>query len=88
MRAPQPAVQAPAAPSGYDFPIREGDTLDNGRYVLQGVVGKGSFGQVARATDRQTGALVAIKVVQARKVSARDERARPAQRAAVSLLPL
>jgi dual specificity tyrosine-phosphorylation-regulated kinase 1 len=65
-------VQAPAAPSGYDFPIREGDTLDNGRYVLQGVVGKGSFGQVARATDRQTGALVAIKVVQARKAFAEN----------------
>ena len=68
----QPAAQASAAPGGgasaspYDFPVREGATMDNGRYVLQTVVGKGSFGQVARATDLTTGELVAIKIVQAR----------------------
>jgi hypothetical protein len=33
------------------------------RYKLEGTIGKGNFSQVKRATDRQTGQEVAVKVL-------------------------
>jgi serine/threonine protein kinase len=33
------------------------------RYKLEGTIGKGNFSQVKRATDRQTGQEVAVKIL-------------------------
>lgn len=33
------------------------------RYEIRGLLGKGSFGQVAEALDRSTGEVVAIKII-------------------------
>ena len=46
-----------------EYTFREGETLHN-RYVVEAVLGKGSFGQVVRARDtRRDNAAVAIKII-------------------------
>ena len=44
--------------------VQEGDILD-GRFELGRVAASGGMGLVFRATDRQTGALVAVKTLRA-----------------------
>ena len=49
-----------------DYIIREGDVL-NDRFVVKEKLGAGSFGQVVSAMDRETGELVAVKILKNRK---------------------
>ena len=49
-----------------DYNIVPGDHLAY-RYEIVDILGKGSFGQVARCIDHQTGALVAIKIIRNKK---------------------
>lgn len=49
-----------------DYNIVEGDHLAY-RYEIVDILGKGSFGQVARCIDHRTGGLVAIKVIRNKK---------------------
>jgi len=59
-----------------EYTFREGETLHN-RYVVEAVLGKGSFGQVVRARDtRRDNAAVAIKIIKSNsafQVQARAE---------------
>ena len=49
-----------------DYNIVPGDHLAY-RYEIVDILGKGSFGQVARCIDHKTGALVAIKIIRNKK---------------------
>ncbi|KAA0164703.1 hypothetical protein FNF31_02241 [Cafeteria roenbergensis] len=57
--------QREAAKKTYDFQVKIGEVL-NGRYEVQKELGKGSFGQVVSAHDRQTDLSVAIKVIKSK----------------------
>eukprot|EP00038_Savillea_parva_P031134 m.83112 g.83112 ORF g.83112 m.83112 type:complete len:563 (-) comp9516_c1_seq1:796-2484(-) len=49
-----------------DYIVRGGEVWEvdgKDRYEIKGLLGKGSFGQVAEAFDRQTGGKVAIKII-------------------------
>lgn len=46
--------------------IQHGETLKQGRYLVHVLVGKGAFGKVIEAFDRQTGEKVAIKIIKQR----------------------
>ena len=46
----------------YDYKVRTGDLFHN-RYLLEKVIGRGSFGQVVRAYDSVEGQHVAIKII-------------------------
>ena len=64
-------LSAEATNFGYDdergdYTIISGDHLAY-RYEMVDVLGKGSFGQVARCIDHKTGALVAIKIIRNKK---------------------
>lgn len=64
-------LSAEASNFGYDdergdYNIISGDHLAY-RYEVVDVLGKGSFGQVARCIDHKTGALVAIKIIRNKK---------------------
>ena len=64
-------LQAETTNFGYDddrgdYNIVEGDHLAY-RYEIIDILGKGSFGQVARCIDHKTGGLVAIKVIRNKK---------------------
>ena len=64
-------LQAETTNFGYDdergdYNIVEGDHLAY-RYEIVDVLGKGSFGQVARCIDHKTGGLAAIKVIRNKK---------------------
>jgi len=64
-------LNAQAVNFGYDddrgdYKIIEGDHLAY-RYEIVDVLGKGSFGQVARCVDHKTGRLVAIKIIRNKK---------------------
>lgn len=48
-------------PEGY-YNVRLGELI-NGRYHVQQILGKGMFSSVVRATDSQTGHLVAVKII-------------------------
>ena len=51
----------------YDYIIREDSgELIHDRYVLQERIGKGSFGQVATAHDKQTSTDVAVKIIKSK----------------------
>jgi len=53
----------------YDYIIRPGDMVDNGRYRLIEVIGRGSFGQVVKATDTHMNNVgVAIKMIKNKPV--------------------
>lgn len=59
----------------YDY-ILQGDEIVNDRYILKHKMGKGSFGQVVCAYDRENKCEVAIKIIKSRKpflVQARTE---------------
>ena len=64
-------LNAQSANFGYDddrgdYKIIEGDHLAY-RYEVVDILGKGSFGQVARCVDHKTGGLVAIKIIRNKK---------------------
>lgn len=64
-------LNAESANFGYDddrgdYKIIEGDHIAY-RYEIVDVLGKGSFGQVARCVDHKTGGLVAIKIIRNKK---------------------
>jgi len=64
-------LNAQSANFGYDddrgdYKIVEGDHLAY-RYEIVDILGKGSFGQVARCVDHKTGVLVAIKIIRNKK---------------------
>ena len=64
-------LNAQSANFGYDddrgdYKIIEGDHLAY-RYEIVDILGKGSFGQVARCVDHKTGGLVAIKIIRNKK---------------------
>lgn len=46
----------------YDYIVRPGDMFHN-RYMLEKVIGRGSFGQVVRAYDTRTNSHVAVKII-------------------------
>lgn len=48
--------------ANYDYIVRPGDMFHN-RYMLEKVIGRGSFGQVVRAYDTRMKAHVAIKII-------------------------
>eukprot|EP00742_Colponemidia_sp_Colp-10_P001330 GILJ01001432.1.p1 GENE.GILJ01001432.1~~GILJ01001432.1.p1 ORF type:complete len:656 (+),score=64.74 GILJ01001432.1:122-2089(+) len=50
----------------YDYRIRIGEVF-NERFVIDRIIGKGSFGQVVKAFDQQTNEYVAIKVIKSKK---------------------
>uniref|UniRef100_A0A7R9U7F0 Protein kinase domain-containing protein n=1 Tax=Pinguiococcus pyrenoidosus TaxID=172671 RepID=A0A7R9U7F0_9STRA len=50
----------------WDYIIQTGEVL-NERYEVKERIGKGSFGQVIRAEDRDTGVDVAIKIIKSKK---------------------
>lgn len=50
----------------YDYILQPGE-LFNGRYYLKERIGKGSFGQVVRAVDKETNREVAIKIIKSKK---------------------
>ncbi|MCY7561742.1 serine/threonine protein kinase, partial [Paenibacillus macerans] len=43
-----------------DYPVAAGTVLDN-RYVVQEIVGQGSYGLIYKCVDRASGSLVAVK---------------------------
>ena len=49
-----------------DYVIRPGDVLYE-RFVVQDKLGAGSFGQVVSALDRESGDMVAVKILKNRK---------------------
>mmetsp|Transcript_29600 Transcript_29600/g.52846 ORF Transcript_29600/g.52846 Transcript_29600/m.52846 type:complete len:514 (-) Transcript_29600:848-2389(-) len=56
--------------------IRHGETLKQGRYLVHCLIGKGAFGKVIEAFDRQSGEKVAIKIIKLREqfpLQARNE---------------
>ena len=64
-------LNAQSANFGYDddrgdYNIVEGDHIAY-RYEIVDVLGKGSFGQVARCVDHKTGDLLAIKIIRNKK---------------------
>ncbi|CAL8103550.1 unnamed protein product [Calicophoron daubneyi] len=59
---PQQHVDRRHTDSNYDYIIRPGE-LWLGRYLINNLIGKGSFGQVMKAHDRVTNEDVAIKVI-------------------------
>jgi serine/threonine protein kinase len=48
--------------ANFDYIVRPGDMFNN-RYMLEKVIGRGSFGQVVRAYDTRTKTHVAIKII-------------------------
>mmetsp|Transcript_46346 Transcript_46346/g.75643 ORF Transcript_46346/g.75643 Transcript_46346/m.75643 type:complete len:424 (-) Transcript_46346:809-2080(-) len=50
----------------FDLKIIEGDVFVN-RFVIERLLGKGSFGQVVKAFDRHTEQYVAIKIIKSKK---------------------
>ena len=50
----------------YDYILRSGE-LFNQRYIIKERIGKGSFGQVVRAIDKETNRDVAIKIIKSKK---------------------
>ena len=50
----------------YDYILQPGE-LFNGRYYLKERIGKGSFGQVVRAVDKESNREVAIKIIKSKK---------------------
>lgn len=50
----------------YDYIVTSGEMF-YGRYVIKERIGKGSFGQVVRATDTETQKDVAIKIIKSKK---------------------
>jgi dual specificity tyrosine-phosphorylation-regulated kinase 1 len=48
--------------ANFDYIVRPGDMFHN-RYMLEKVIGRGSFGQVVRAYDTRSKAHVAIKII-------------------------
>mmetsp|Transcript_17457 Transcript_17457/g.34752 ORF Transcript_17457/g.34752 Transcript_17457/m.34752 type:complete len:510 (+) Transcript_17457:1034-2563(+) len=50
----------------YDYIIRIEEVF-NDRYIIKEKIGKGSFGQVVRAVDKQTNRDVAIKIIKSKK---------------------
>lgn len=50
----------------YDYKIQANETL-NGRYVVKQRIGKGSFGQVVRAYDKERHEEVAIKIIKSKR---------------------
>jgi dual specificity tyrosine-phosphorylation-regulated kinase 1 len=50
----------------YDYILTSGE-LFNGRYYIKERIGKGSFGQVVRAVDKETNREVAIKIIKSKK---------------------
>mmetsp|Transcript_9575 Transcript_9575/g.15712 ORF Transcript_9575/g.15712 Transcript_9575/m.15712 type:complete len:507 (+) Transcript_9575:61-1581(+) len=50
----------------YDYTVKSGEVWMD-RYVVEKVLGKGSFGQVVRALDKKSMTQVAIKIVKKRK---------------------
>eukprot|EP00741_Cyanophora_paradoxa_P019156 tig00021123_g18496.t1 len=50
----------------YDYIIKGGEIFAD-RYVIEKLIGKGSFGQVVKAYDRQTDEYVAIKIIKNKK---------------------
>lgn len=53
--------------SKFDYIVRPGEMFHN-RYMLEKVIGRGSFGQVVRAYDTRTKAHVAIKIIKNNKL--------------------
>ncbi|XP_063688797.1 dual specificity tyrosine-phosphorylation-regulated kinase 1A-like isoform X1 [Bolinopsis microptera] len=51
----------------YDYIIKQGE-IWNERYQIEGLIGKGSFGQVAKAYDLVDQVAVAIKIIKNRKL--------------------
>lgn len=49
----------------YDYIIKAKEKLNN-RYTVESIIGKGSFGQVVKAFDEQSNALVAVKIVKSK----------------------
>ena len=43
------------------------DCVLNGRYEVQGLLGKGSFGQVMKCLDHKTNTMKAVKVIRNKK---------------------
>lgn len=50
-----------------DYVIKPGEAFSNGRYEVQQLLGKGSFGQVIKAWDRAKQEAVAIKIIKNKK---------------------
>ena len=50
----------------YDYIVKNGEVF-NERYVVSTVIGKGSFGQVAKAWDQVHSDYVAIKIIKSNK---------------------
>jgi hypothetical protein len=48
--------------ANFDYIVRPGDMFNN-RYMLEKVIGRGSFGQVVRAYDTRSKNHVAIKII-------------------------
>lgn len=61
----KPAVNNGCDDANYNYKIIAGETLAE-RYQVEQRIGKGSFGQVVRACDKKTQALVAVKIIKSR----------------------
>lgn len=60
-RGPSP-LSVQYCDENHDYIVRTGDMFNN-RYMLEKVIGRGSFGQVVRAYDTRDNAHVAIKII-------------------------
>jgi serine/threonine-protein kinase len=82
---PPPPTAEPAVPGRADPAAGLQGRLLNGRYAIEKRVGEGGMAYVYRAVDRETGRLVAIKVLMARLATDLESVARLKREAQLSL---